>query len=75
MRRELPPQKYGSICFPIEVLHDGGKKLDELKPRFNQEDVRDNVKDLFGLVSFISFAYESLIKKKENYEKRQTYRF
>jgi len=64
MRRELPAQKYGSICFPIEVLHHGGKKLDELKPRFNQEDVRDNVKDLFSLVSFIFFACESLIKKK-----------
>ena len=65
MRRELPPQKYGSICFPIEVLHHGGKKLDELKHRFNQEDVRDNVKDLFSLVSFIFFAYETLIKKKK----------
>jgi len=50
MRRELPAQKYGSICFPLEVLHHGGKKLDELKPRFNQEEVRDNEKDLFRLV-------------------------
>jgi len=46
-------------------LHQDGKKLDELKPWFNQEDVPDNVKDLFRAPSFTSFADKSLLKKEK----------
>jgi hypothetical protein len=31
----------------LQPLHQYGKKLDELKSWFNQEDVPGNVKDLF----------------------------
>jgi len=69
---ELTTQKYYSISFPLQALRHYRKKLDEQKSWFNQEDVPDNVKDLFLALPFIFFVYKSLIKK-ENHEKRQFY--
>jgi hypothetical protein len=60
---ELETQNYYSISFPSPPLHQYGKKLDELKSMFNQEDAPGNVKDLFGALAFISFGVKSLIKK------------
>jgi len=62
----LKTQKYYSISFPSSPLHQYGKKLDELKSMFNQEDVPGNVKDLFRALSFISFGVKSLIKKRKS---------